>query len=207
MHPHIINGTKTRKKNIGRRLYSRFLGTGPVPHTASKKRPIDFLRLRSYISRYRLIALSRSASIIRVEPSKVSLHLHPPWLSRHYQQLASYASSSRKLFQFWRCHSDIVHGAGYGCKFFGLIIVVVVVVIVIVIIMTQPPRRAVEDGASLLETFLVVVATVELWEAEEAAQAAAFLSLRLVATEARFADCTGGRMWSSTLLKRKGRES
>ena len=36
--------------------------------------------------------------------------------------------------------------------------------------------------------------------AAAAAEAAAFLSFRSVAAEARIADCTGGRMWSSTLL-------
>ncbi len=48
-----------------------------------------------------------------------------------------------------------------------------------------------------METFVVV----EVWDRVEATAAAPFLSLRSVAAEARIADCTSGRIWSSTLLK------
>ena len=69
-----------------------------------------------------------------------------------------------------------------------MLVVVVGIVIIVVV-----------GGASFTEAFLVAVA-VEVWEAE-VEEAAAFLSLRSVAAEACIADCTSGRMWSSTLLK------
>jgi hypothetical protein len=43
---------------------------------------------------------------------------------------------------------------------------------------------------------------VAVWSRYGEAAAAAFRSLRLVAAEAGIADCTSGRMWSSTLLKK-----
>src|SRR5260370_23004971 len=52
----------------------------------------------------------------------------------------------------------------------------------------------------LLKTFVLEEVEEWAWEEEEGV-AAAFLSLRSLAAEARIADCTTGRMWSSTLLK------
>ena len=63
----------------------------------------------------------------------------------------------------------------------------------------------VDDGASFFTGVFEVGGGGGGWDLalELVVVEEAFLSLRSVAADARIADCTSGRMWSSTLLKKK----
>lgn len=124
MHPH-INQQNEDKKNINRRLYSG-TGTGPVPYTLALRLHNNALSHRKHpctctCTRFGFLAATRW---------RVMLRLH----------------ATRKLFQFWRCHRDIVQcGAGHDMTANSLGRWS--------LSSSSSSRRAVVDGASFTEAF------------------------------------------------------
>jgi hypothetical protein len=163
--------------------------------------------LRSFISRYRRIAFSRSTSImarcaIESTPAAFALAFPPDEecfaaprgsffnsggasatsLRRRGAELGVVANSFGESSSSWRAlASDDDGSAPSAWAFEGLWAV---------------------EGGDALEACRVLLAFL----LEEAAAVAAFLALRSVAAEARTADRTSGRIWSSTLLNVQARK-